>query len=61
MNSLDADPYFQFGAYYTKIISGQEWEKYDRTGDYADIIVELGKEKGKFVFWRMVKVRCRIK
>jgi hypothetical protein len=52
MNSLDADPYFQFGAYYTKIISGQEWEKYDRTGDYADIIVELGKEKGKFVFWR---------
>jgi hypothetical protein len=46
------DPCHEFGAYYTKIISGEKWERYDRTGDYADIIVELGKDKGRFVFWR---------
>ena len=40
----------EFGAYYTKIDSGQEFEKYSRTGPYADIVVEL--ENGKFVFWR---------
>jgi len=37
-------------AYYTKIASGQAFERYSRTGPYADIVVEL--EKGKFVFWR---------
>lgn len=42
----------EFGAYYTRINSGEEFEKYARVGDYADIIVDLGKENGKFVFWR---------
>jgi hypothetical protein len=42
----------EFGAYYTKIDSGEEFEQYSRTGPYADIIVDLGADKGKFVFWR---------
>jgi hypothetical protein len=42
----------EFGAYYTKIDSGEEFEQYSRTGEYADIIVDLGAENGKFVFWR---------
>jgi len=37
-------------AYYTKIDSGQEFERYSRTGPYADVVVEL--EGGRFVFWR---------
>lgn len=41
-----------FGAYYTKLTTGAAWEKYDRTGEYADIIVDLGNDMGKFVFWR---------
>ena len=45
-------PSEDFGAYYTHIVTNDEFEKYSRTGDYADIVVELGKENGKFVFWR---------
>ena len=41
-----------FGAYYSKVITGEDWETYDRTGDYADIIVDYGKQNGKFIFWR---------
>ena len=41
-----------FSAYYTKIKSGAEWEIYDRTGSYPDIIVNLGALNGKFIFWR---------
>ncbi len=37
-------------AYYTQIDSGQEFERYSRTGPYADIVIEL--KGGKFVFWR---------
>lgn len=37
-----------FRAYYTKVDSGEEFEKYSRTGDYADIVVEVNG--GKFVF-----------
>jgi len=40
----------EFRAYYTKVDSGQEFEKYSRTGPYADIVVVL--EDGRFVFWR---------
>jgi hypothetical protein len=40
----------EFKAYYTKINSGEAFEKYSRTGDYADIVVEVSD--GKFVFWR---------
>lgn len=42
----------EFGAFYTKVNSGQEFEKYSRTGDYADIVVDLGKDDAMFVFWR---------
>lgn len=41
-----------FGAYYTHIVTSEEFEKTSRTGDYADIVVDLGKENGKFIFWR---------
>jgi hypothetical protein len=41
-----------FGAYYTKINSGEEFENLSRTGEYADIIVDLGSDNGHFVFWR---------
>ncbi len=41
-----------FGAYYTHIVTNDSFEKVSRTGDYADIIVDFGKENGRFVFWR---------
>jgi len=41
-----------FGAFYSKIDSGEEFEKHCRTGAYADIIVDLGWGNSKFVFWR---------
>ena len=41
-----------FSAYYTKITSGAELEIFDRTGNYPDIIVNLGALNGKFIFWR---------
>ncbi|MCK4990811.1 MAG: hypothetical protein KAS29_10010, partial [Bacteroidales bacterium] len=41
-----------FGAYYTRIITGADWEMFDRTGDFPDIVIDLGSAKGKFVFWR---------
>lgn len=45
-------PSDEFGAYYTHIITDDEFEKFSRTGDYADIIVDFGKDNGRFVFWR---------
>jgi hypothetical protein len=39
-----------FRAYYTKINSGEDFESYSRTGEYADIVIEV--MGGKFVFWR---------
>ena len=39
-----------FRGYYTKINKGEAWEKYSRTTEHADIIVELNE--GKLVFWR---------
>jgi hypothetical protein len=41
-----------FGAFYTKIQSGEDFEKYSRTGDFADIVVDLGTGSSKLVFWR---------
>ncbi len=41
-----------FGAFYSKINSGEEFETYSRTGEYADIVVDLGRGGAKFVFWR---------
>ena len=42
----------EFGAFYTKINSGEKFEEYSRTGDYADIVVDLGDGDATFVFWR---------
>jgi len=42
----------EFGAFYTKINSGEKFEEYSRTGKYADIIVDLGDGIKKVVFWR---------
>ena len=42
----------EFGAFYTKLNSGMEFEKYSRTGDYADIVVDLGNKDALLVFWR---------
>lgn len=39
-----------FGAYYTHIVTIDRFEKYSRTGDYANIIFDLGRENGKFFF-----------
>ena len=41
-----------FGAYYTKLNTGQDWETYSRAGSHADIVVKLSKFDGKLVFWR---------
>ena len=41
-----------FGAFYTKINFGEDFEQYSRTGDYADIVVDLGTGNSKLVFWR---------
>jgi Concanavalin A-like lectin/glucanases superfamily len=41
-----------FGAYYTQLHTGQEWESYARTGKDADIVVRVAKADGQLVFWR---------
>jgi hypothetical protein len=41
-----------FGAYYTKINVGTEWEAYSRTGEHSDVIVKISIAEGKLVFWR---------
>lgn len=41
-----------FGAYYTKLNTGQEWESYSRTGPNPDIIVQISEADGKLIFWR---------
>jgi hypothetical protein len=43
----------EFGAYYTEIRSGEEFEEFSRTGPEADIVVrDIGPQHGRFVFWR---------
>ena len=42
----------EFCAYYTRVESGDSFEKFSRTGDYADIIVKVGAPEGRLVFWR---------
>jgi hypothetical protein len=42
----------EFGAFYTKLNSGMEFETYSRTGEYADIVVDLGNNDAMLVFWR---------
>jgi hypothetical protein len=40
-----------FGAYYTKLNSGGNFEQIARVGDYTDIVVRIDAER-KFIFWR---------
>ena len=43
----------EFGAYYTKLDSGEAFEEFSRTGPEADIVVrDIGREHGRLVFWR---------
>jgi hypothetical protein len=49
---LPSDAQVDFGAYYTKLNKGNNWELYSRTGNNSDIIVQLSKPAGKLVFWR---------
>ena len=42
----------KFGAYYTRIASAEEFEGYSRTGDDADIVVQLAAPEGRLAFWR---------
>jgi hypothetical protein len=42
-----------FAAYYTKVDSGEEFEKFSRTEPSADIVVRgVGDSGGRLVFWR---------
>ena len=41
-----------FGAYYTRLETGQDWEKFSRTGNDADVVVRVPKAGGQLVFWR---------
>ncbi len=41
-----------FGGYYTKLHTGQPWEAYSRTGNYADVVVRVSQAGGELVFWR---------
>ena len=51
-NVAVADSADNFYAYYTKVSSGAEFERFSRTGDYADVIVKLSEAGGQLVFWR---------
>lgn len=42
----------EFGAFYTRINSGDEFEKYARVREHPDIAIDLGKNNLTFVFWR---------
>jgi len=42
----------EFGAYYCKLDSGQEWESAFRAGPYADVAVCFENPAMRFVFWR---------
>jgi hypothetical protein len=43
----------EFGAYYTKVDSGEEFEKFSRTSDEADIVVQgVAGNSGRIVFSR---------
>ena len=51
-NIFAQDESIEISVYYTKLTTGQDWEKYDRTGQFSDIVVDFGDGNGKFVFWR---------
>lgn len=54
-NSVDIYPDFEvgeFGAFYTRINSNEEFEKYSRVRMHPDIVVDMGKGNMTFNFWR---------
>ena len=52
----EQDESIEISAYYTKLTTGQDWEKYDRTGQFSDIVVDFGDGNGKFVFLERIKL-----
>ena len=42
----------EFFAYYTRVESGEAFEQYCRTGENADIVVQVGQPAGRLVFGR---------
>ena len=45
-----------FGAYYTHLNSGESFEEYSQTFEYADLVVRLNNTM-KFIFWRASSYR----
>lgn len=45
-------PAADFYACFTKIDSGEDFERVSRTGAEADIVVHIGEVEGRLVFWR---------
>ncbi len=45
-------PCEDFGAYYTKLDTGADFEKYYRAGEFTDVVVDMGKDNGQLIFWR---------
>ncbi len=41
-----------FGAYYTEIFTGSDWDTFSRTDVYADVIVRVPEAGGEINFWR---------
>jgi uncharacterized protein YjdB len=41
----------EFFAYYSRVTTGEDFEQYDRTGEFADIVVQVGRV-GRLVFGR---------
>jgi hypothetical protein len=45
-------PADEFGAWYTHLDRGEPWEEASRTGEYTDLVVDLGQRNGQLVFAR---------
>jgi hypothetical protein len=41
-----------FYTFFTRIDSGEPFEKYSRTDEFADLVVNIGGRGGRLVFWR---------
>ncbi|MGO8926288.1 MAG: hypothetical protein ACLQU3_05275 [Limisphaerales bacterium] len=52
INGAHGVPTGDLYAYCTRVQSGEEFERFSRTGEYPDIIVQVAKPSGQLVFWR---------
>jgi hypothetical protein len=50
LHSISATSQTNFYAYHTKINSGEAWEEYSKTGEHADIVVQINE--GQIIFHR---------